>query len=118
MTKKRTKNKLTGPVPASFRMLTNLEYLDLRTPLCVRCGSPEAEKLDARDVCQDCAHERKERAVIKWWITLECNDSIERVMICSEIGDNCAEPWEAGYRCALETLRIWLDSRDRKERGR
>ena len=47
------KNKLTGPVPAGFRMLTNLEYLDLdadpRLPSCVRCGSPEAEKLDARE---------------------------------------------------------------------
>ena len=94
------------------------DKLDPRLPLCVRCGCPEAEKLDARDVCQHCAYERKERAVIKRWMTRERNDSIERMRINSDIGDSSSKEWEEGCRCALETLRIWLDRRDEKERGR
>ena len=89
------------------------DKLDPRLPLCVRCGCPDDQgaKLDARDVCQDCAYERKERAVIKRWMTREYNDSIERMGVNGQ--------WEEkGYRVALETLRIWLDNRDEKERGR
>ena len=101
------------------------DKLDPRLPLCVRCGCPEGEpaehmpaKLDTREVCQHCAYERKERAVIKRWMTREYNDSIERMGINSDIGDSSSKEWEDGYRCALETLRIWLDNRDEKERGR
>ena len=90
------------------------DKLDPRVPLCVRCGCPEAEKLDAREVCQHCAYERKERAVIKRWMTREHSDSVGRTV--GRMGVNGQR--EKGYRVALEMLRIWLDNRDEKERGR
>ena len=96
------------------------DKLDPRLPFCVRCGCPDDQgaKLDARDVCQHCAYERKERAVIKRWMTREHSDSVGRMRINLDIGDGSSKEWEDGYRAALETLRIWLDNRDEKERGR
>ena len=91
------------------------DKLDPRLPLCVRCGCPEGEpaeyvpaKLDAREVCQHCAYERKERAAIKRAITREINRSD-----AAENGDQAA-----AYRSGLRWAKDWIEARGERERRR
>jgi hypothetical protein len=76
---------------------------------CDRCGCPDDQgaKLDKRGHCQDCQHERRERAAIKRAITREINRSIDAE------GEG---HWTSAYRNGLREALAILAERDKKER--
>ena len=94
------------------------DKLDPRLPLCIRCGSPEAEKLDARDVCQHCAYERKERAALLRRIAHLRKHAHNWHIPTSEPGIASKDVDVESFVAALDEIISWCDNRDEKERGR